>query len=84
MDRPRRAARGARPGFTLIELLVVIAIITLLLAVVSPLVMRVVILTRQVVCGSNQHQIITAQLNYAADNKGRVPVLRSHLPCQRR
>ena len=73
--------KGKCEAFTLIELLVVVAIIAMLLALSSPFAGRALILARQIKCGSNQHQIITAQLTYAAENRGRVPVIRSHVPC---
>ena len=77
---PDASGRG-RGGFTLIELLAVIAVIALLLWVMAPSLTRALVLTQQAMCGSNQHQIITAQLTYAAENRGRVPVVRSSLPC---
>ena len=80
-DELRITHQRKRCAFTLIELLAIIAIVVLLLALASPLVSRALILTRQIACGSNQHQIITAQLTYAAENRGRVPVIRSHVPC---
>ena len=75
-----RSSGQGRGGFTLLELLVIIALILLLLAILSPCVTRVMILARQLICASNQGQIITGQLSYAADNDGKVPVIRSHLP----
>jgi len=77
----RRSSGRDKGGFTLLELLVVTAIVALLLAIFSPCVTRVLVLTRQMLCASHQHQVITGQLSYAADSDGRVPVIRSHLPC---
>lgn len=61
MDRTRR-------GFTLIELLVVIAIIAILAAILFPVFAKAREKARQTSCLSNQRQLMTAALMYAADN----------------
>ena len=62
MQRAKRSRCGA---FTLIELLVVIAIITILVAILTPVVWNARNRARQTQCVSNLHQIGTATLSYA-------------------
>lgn len=60
-------------GFTLIELLVVVAIIVALIAILLPAMGRAIDAATIATCGSNQHQIHTSVLNYAASNRGIIP-----------
>ena len=60
-------------AFTLIELLVVVAIIVALLAILLPSMGQAVSVAQRAVCGSNERQIGTTFLAYAADNKGMWP-----------
>ena len=66
-DGPTRPGR-TRQGFTLVELLVVIAILALLAAILAPSLRRAAVLGRLAVCLSNQRQIGTAVVSYAAAN----------------
>src|SRR6266446_3203198 len=60
-------------AFTLVELLVVIAIITILLAILLPVLGRAREQARRVQCGSNLRQITQAWLMYADNNGGYLP-----------
>lgn len=60
-------------GFTLIELLVVIAIIGLLVAITLPVLGKSREQTRRIVCLNQQRQTTLSVMNYATDNKGRMP-----------
>jgi len=66
----RELIRGISSGFTLIELLVVIAIITLLVAILIPVVNRARELGQRAVCLSNLKQLTLAWNLYAEDNDG--------------
>jgi len=57
-------------AFTLIELLVVISVIALLLAIMMPALAAARSGTRALVCKSNLHQILIANISYANDNDG--------------
>ncbi len=60
--------------FTLIELLVVIAIIAILLAILMPALARARDSAKKITCSSNQKQIYSVFMNYAADAEGLFPV----------
>ena len=62
-----------RRGFTLVELLVVISIITLLVAILFPVITRAHEEGRRVQCMSNMHQIMRAIHFYGADNRQYFP-----------
>ncbi|HOD82341.1 MAG: hypothetical protein BWX88_00514 [Planctomycetes bacterium ADurb.Bin126] len=62
-----------RHGFTLVELLIVVAILSLLLAMLTPMLTRARELTRRAICASNQGQIARAFSIYAADNRQMLP-----------
>ena len=64
-------------GFTLIELLVVIAIITLLMAILLPVVQRVRSQARAVACQSNLRQWGVVFSMYTEDNDGKFPFTHS-------
>jgi len=63
-------AKEIPSGFTLIELLVVIAIITLLVAILIPVVNRAREMGQRAVCLSNLKQLTLAWNLYAEDNNG--------------
>jgi prepilin-type N-terminal cleavage/methylation domain-containing protein/prepilin-type processing-associated H-X9-DG protein len=69
--------RHARPAFTLIELLVVISIISLLVAILLPVLAKARETTRQVICGTQENQLNLAALGYATDNKYWFPMVRN-------
>ncbi|HSA10335.1 MAG TPA: type II secretion system protein [Candidatus Paceibacterota bacterium] len=81
-NRERRAARRragstrAAHSFTLIELLVVISIITILAALLLPVLSRAKEAGRATVCLSNLHQIGVGLQIYVGDNHNRLPVMR--------
>jgi len=62
-----------RRGFTLIELLVVIAVITILAAILFPVVAQVREKARQAGCMNNLKQIATAMLIYSDDHDLQLP-----------
>ncbi|MCC5847580.1 MAG: DUF1559 domain-containing protein [Verrucomicrobia bacterium] len=74
--RPRRPVRRASAGFTLIEMLVVIAIIALLATMISSGVSRAMLTARRAQCMSNMRQIGLGVINYAMENRGRLPPTR--------
>jgi prepilin-type N-terminal cleavage/methylation domain-containing protein len=61
-------------GFTLVELLVVIAIISVLIALLLPVLKAVKRQAEKVVCTSNLRQIYTALRTYANDYNGWLPL----------
>src|SRR3954467_1350703 len=56
-------------AFTLVELLVVIAIITILIALLLPVVIRVKQQAQQLKCASNLHQLGIAMTAYTAESR---------------
>ena len=62
-----------RSGFTLVELLVVIMIIAILIALLLPALARAKSMANQVVCASNQRQLVMAMTMYLNDNRGIFP-----------
>ncbi len=68
MNSPGRYPRCR--GFTLVELLVVIAMISVLLALLVPVVGAVRVCARRVSCGSNVRQIALGYLMYLDANNG--------------
>lgn len=64
-------------GFSLIELLVVISVLTLLVAIIIPVVGRVRESSHQAVCASNLRGLGQATLTYIAANGGRIPFERA-------
>jgi len=69
-----------RHGFTLIELLVVVTIIALLIAILLPAMKQARRAAQRTVCASNQRQIYTGLIAYAADHTGFYPVNRNQHP----
>jgi len=67
-------------GFTLVELLVVIGIIAVLIGVLLPALARARESSIRIKCASNLRQIGIAAMNYAAENKGSLPDVRSNNP----
>ena len=78
------AARGSRDlavpgspdpahGFTLVELLVVIAIVTILAAILYPVLAHARSKAHQATCANNIEQLTMAALEYAEDWDGRLP-----------
>lgn len=63
-----------RKAFTIVELLVVIGIITVLIAILLPVLNKAREQARMVVCASNERQIYQAMCLYAADNRGILPI----------
>jgi prepilin-type N-terminal cleavage/methylation domain-containing protein len=79
---PERASNGGgeprafEPGanaFTLIEILVVIAIISILAALLFPVLSSAKNRSKQIGCANNLKQVALAFQMYAADNDGRLP-----------
>lgn len=63
-----------RNAFTIVELLVVIGIITVLIAILLPVLNKAREQARMVVCASNERQIYQFMCMYAADNRGTLPI----------
>jgi len=68
-------AASLRRGFTLIELLVVISIIAVLVAMISPAVLRARSAARRIECSNKLKNVAAAAISYAGDNNGRLPPL---------
>ena len=56
-------------GFTLVELLVVIAIITILAAMLLPIVEKSLAFSRQNACGNNERQLYVSLEHSASEQK---------------
>jgi len=69
-----RTGATTRAGFTLVELLIVIAIITVLAAILFPVVSAAREKARRAQCTSNEHQIALAVLMYQQDHGGKFPI----------
>src|SRR5436309_2423824 len=66
-------SRSQRRGFTLLELLVVVAIISVLAALLLPVLALAKEKAQKVACLSNLRQVGLAIQCYAADNGGKIP-----------
>jgi len=74
--RARRRASGGgggTPAFTYVELLVALGIVSVLAALLIPVVGRMKASARGVRCASNLHQIALGFQHYAMNNGGRLP-----------
>jgi len=71
---PRICDISARKAFTLIELLVVVSIISLLAALLLPILSRARERASGLQCLNNNRQITVAWLLYAEDHSGRLPL----------
>ena len=79
MDMLRKANRSsmrrhpASAGFSLVEILVVIGIITILLAIIIPVVSKARESSKRTACSSNLRQLGQAMYMYAEANRGFLP-----------
>lgn len=62
---------GSKKAFTLIELLVVIAVTALLVSILMPALLAAKTQAKAVVCRSNIHQLLLANIGYATENNGK-------------
>lgn len=69
-------------AFTLVELLVVIAIISVLAALLLPVLAKGKQSAQSIACVANLHQIGIALNTYVQDNRDRLPVCAGYLPSQ--
>jgi prepilin-type N-terminal cleavage/methylation domain-containing protein/prepilin-type processing-associated H-X9-DG protein len=69
-----------RGAFTLVELLVVIGVIAVLIGILMPALSKAREASIRIKCASNLRQIGTAAMNYAAENKGFLPEVRTNNP----
>ncbi len=69
----KRISRRSHRGFTLVELLVVIAIISVLIAILLPVVTKVRAQAKLTICQSNFRQVGLAIRMYANDNRDKYP-----------
>jgi len=60
-------------GFTLIELLVVMSIISVLVAILLPVLSKARRQAKLVLCASNQRQVLTSYMVYTVDHKDHIP-----------
>lgn len=72
--------RAGHAGFTLIELLVVIAIIALLIGILLPALGKARDSARDVLCKTNQRQLVTALMVYATDFNNKFPPILDSIP----
>jgi prepilin-type N-terminal cleavage/methylation domain-containing protein/prepilin-type processing-associated H-X9-DG protein len=66
-----RPASTGESGFTLMELLVVVAVISLIIAILLPVVRKARQISKRAVCSSNLRQLATAWHIYLNDNDGK-------------
>lgn len=72
MNRGAHVRKNERSAFTLVELLAVIAIVAVLMALIFPLLGKMVERSLQAKCAANLKNIYVAWGSYAADNAGRL------------
>ncbi|MEM7229632.1 MAG: prepilin-type N-terminal cleavage/methylation domain-containing protein [Planctomycetota bacterium] len=68
-----RSPRADRAGFSMVELLVVLAVVVILTSFLMPAIGHVRENANRIVCASNLRQIGTAMVQFAGDNKDRLP-----------